>query len=79
MTESSKLRTSKQTWLHDVLVENAEEPEVRVANRLSWRIQLATRMHVLSFLGGEMYQVANYGIGGQYHKHYDAFGGDHDW
>ena len=45
-----------------------------ISRQVSWRIQNATLMNVFTSNGGEAYQVANYGIGGQYAKHYDASG-----
>ena len=45
-----------------------------VAFRLSKKIALATQMETIGFFASESYQVANYGIGGQYGAHYDPSG-----
>ena len=42
--------------------------------KVTSRIRNATMMEAYTFFGGEMFQVANYGIGGQYTKHWDAAG-----
>ena len=42
--------------------------------KVASRIRNATMMEAYTFFGGEMFQVANYGIGGQYTKHWDAAG-----
>jgi hypothetical protein len=43
-------------------------------SKVASRIRNATMMEAYTFFGGEMFQVANYGIGGQYTKHWDAAG-----
>ena len=41
-----------------------------VAYKFSQRIQLATQHYLLGVFSSESYQVANYGIGGQYGKYF---------
>ena len=43
-----------------------------VAYKVTERIQLATQHYLLGVFSSESYQVANYGIGGQYGAHWDA-------
>ena len=81
---SSYLRTSKQVWVKEDQIpteylQMAMEDEVIIpqASKVSWRIQNATLMNVFTLTGGEAYQVANYGIAGQYSQHYDAAPGFH--
>ena len=40
--------------------------------KISRRIELATKMNVMAPMASEQFQVANYGLGGQYGLHYDA-------
>jgi len=82
--KTSYKRTSKQVWLSDfwttttVSVNDNDKEGLPTHNaealRVSSRIRNATMMEVYTFFGGEMFQVANYGIGGQYTKHWDAAG-----
>lgn len=77
---SDKRRTSKQIWLSDIDKDAIEHgylytPEARTVTN---RITNATLMNSLSMIGGEHFQVANYGIGGQYGKHWDAIGEPHE-
>ena len=78
---ASYSRTSKQTWIQEL---RRDLPDglvqegflLPIANQVSFRVQNATLMNVFTANGGEAYQVANYGIGGQYSKHLDASGAD---
>ena len=45
-----------------------------VAYKLTTRIQLATQFHLMGLFASEAYQIANYGLGGQYGTHYDSHG-----
>ena len=47
-------------------------PQSTLPMKLTKRIETLTRMRLLSPYGSEDYQVANYGIGGQYNIHYDS-------
>ena len=70
---STNKRTSKQIWLTefpDGLYQSSSESAFKV----SVRIRQATMTNCFSAFGSEHYQVANYGIGGQYSRHYDAVG-----
>ena len=77
---TSYLRTSKQSWIkedqipteYSAMVDNNEALKVPLATKVSRRIQNATLMNVFTLNGGEAFQVANYGIAGQYTPHYDA-------
>lgn len=42
--------------------------------KITQRIQMATQMHLTGLYSSEPYQVANYGIGGQYGPHFDSKG-----
>ncbi|XP_059097158.1 prolyl 4-hydroxylase subunit alpha-2-like isoform X2 [Tigriopus californicus] len=69
-------RTSSQAWLddrHNTTKLNGTDSSA-MALKVSRRLQIATRFHVLAEEGGEMYQVANYGIGGVYNHHTDSSG-----
>ena len=44
-----------------------------VGTLLSERIALATQLSVIPPYSSEDHQIANYGVGGQYGIHYDAF------
>ena len=46
----------------------------KIAFKLSLKIQLATKLHLMGVFSSESYQIANYGIGGQYATHWDAAG-----
>ena len=70
-------RTSKQAWFpefnheHDQLKSDGELIN-EAPYQVSLRIRKATMMNTFELAGGESYQVANYGLGGQYHIHLDA-------
>ena len=44
-----------------------------IGTLLSERITLATQLSVIPPYSSEDHQIANYGVGGQYGIHYDAF------
>ena len=48
------------------------QPKDLLAFQISRRIQYATQLDLMSIYSGERYQIANYGIGGQYGLHHDA-------
>lgn len=56
-------RVSEQTWL--------EESESEAARRLTERIDNFLDLEATSTKSSELYQVANYGLAGQYYAHYD--------
>ena len=68
------LRTSKQIWLGETYQDDSDKIFSEKAEKITWRIRNATFTNPFNWNGGEMYQVANYGIGGQYSKHYDSVG-----
>ena len=80
---SSHLRTSKQFWVKEDLdflpYSQDDEVIVPLATKVSHRIQNATLMNVFTLNGGEAFQVANYGIAGQYSQHYDAAPGFYEF
>ena len=80
---SSHLRTSKQFWVKEDLdflpYSQDDEVIVPLATKVSHRIQNATLMNVFNLNGGEAFQVANYGIAGQYSQHYDAASGFYEF
>lgn len=49
-------------------------PLDRVAYNLTKRISHGTQLQLLSIFSSESYQIANYGIGGQYGTHFDPSG-----
>lgn len=63
---TSSSRTSQQVWLEDT--DTDHEMYLPEAAKVSQRIKLATWAEPRAFIGGEMFQVANYGLGGQYHR-----------
>ena len=72
-------RTSKTGWLSEFSIVNGSSiyttgfPNMHpTSTKISVRIRLATKMNVFDFHGGEAYQIANYGLGGQYSQHLDA-------
>ena len=58
------LRISEQAWL--------VEWEVPSLDRLRQRLEALFRLKTLSERDAELYQVANYGLSGQYNSHHDA-------
>lgn len=56
-------RVSEQTWLN----ETDAEATARITRRLDYYLDLET----MSTNHSELYQVANYGLAGQYYAHYD--------
>ncbi len=70
--EATVKRTSSQTWLSEI--DGTSEAYAKEALGVTFRLELATRLHAMSFQGGETYQVANYGIGGVYNHHTDSSG-----
>ena len=54
------------------------KPVDKVAFKITKKIQYATQMNLMPIYAGEPYQIANYGIGGQYGVHHDPhqFHGD---
>ena len=58
------LRISEQAWL--------VEWEVPSLDRLRHRLEALFRLKTLSERDAELYQVANYGLSGQYNSHHDA-------
>merc|ERR1719195_1478689 len=46
----------------------------KVLERVSNRMERATKTKLISPVGAEMFQVANYGLGGQYSQHTDPHG-----
>ena len=68
----SLARTSHTTWIYDL--NHDGQLFTPDATKVTYRIRNATLMNPFTTAGGEPYQVANYGIGGQYSKHYDAVG-----
>ena len=65
-------RTSHNQWIYDL--NHDGQLFTPDAIKVTYRIRNATLMNPFATAGGEAYQVANYGIGGQYTKHYDAVG-----
>lgn len=45
-----------------------------IANTVSSRMERATTFNLFSPIGGESFQIANYGLGGQYSQHLDPHG-----
>ena len=60
----SDYRVSEQTWIN-------EEMSPQGAGKLSQRIDDFLDLKATSTIDAELYQVANYGIAGQYDVHYD--------
>ena len=58
------LRISEQAWL--------VEWEVPSLERVRQRLESFLRLKTLSETDAELYQVANYGLSGQYNSHHDA-------
>ena len=65
-------RTSKQIWLDEL--DPIRDTGSETAFKISLKIRNATNMNCFAGHGSEQYQIANYGIGGQYSKHYDTVG-----
>lgn len=61
---TSNTRISEQTWLM--------ETENQSADRLTKRIKSYIGLNTESVKDAELWQVANYGLSGQYYAHYDA-------
>lgn len=57
-------RVSEQTWLNEEMSPNG-------AARITQRIESFVGLKAYSSRDAELYQVANYGIAGQYDVHYD--------
>ena len=70
-----------------LMAQNIKQPPILPANytkyikiidnyayKLSQKIQLATQLHIMGVYSSESYQIANYGIGGQYSEHWDTAG-----
>ena len=81
---ASYVRTSKQSWIKEDEIPKKYEStddgttlKVWLATKVSLRIQNATLMNVFTENGGEAFQVANYGMAGQYSSHYDSAAGLH--
>ena len=80
---ASYVRTSKQSWIkedqipkeYSTMVDDNDALKVWLATKVSRRIQNATLMNVFTENGGEAFQVANYGMAGQYSSHYDSAAG----
>lgn len=50
------------------------KPLDKIGNRISYRIQHATNFRIIGPFASESYQIANYGLGGQYTTHMDPHG-----
>ena len=60
----SDYRVSEQTWIHESMSPNG-------AQKITDRIESFLDLSAHSTRDAELYQVANYGLAGQYDVHYD--------
>ena len=60
----SDYRVSEQTWVHESMSPNG-------AQKITDRIESFLDLSAHSTRDAELYQVANYGLAGQYDVHYD--------
>jgi hypothetical protein len=71
---SALLRTDHLDWASFLIRRDTLVVTDPVVGRVSDRMERATTARLLSPIGAEAFQVANYGLGGQYSQHLDPHG-----